>query len=181
MSDFFRPETGDQQFLEAAGSQQEVFIALGDASKRAKVVRDDFAVPVFEVDEELFDDFFAGRPRIVNKVVSQSIKPGTVVNVGTAIDLVMAPSSSVPGNIFQGGHIVLRDQTISTVYDTYVRGNVSVGRMLSRRASPADLTADDVALIEQLVTEQQVSLSDTPGQTAEDVFVSWQLANTFTD
>jgi len=166
-------------FQRAAAAPQEVFISLGDSAKKANIVRDDFSVPIVEIDPDLFDDFFGGRPHIVNKVVSQSIPAGTVVNEGTAVDLVMAPASSIPGRIFQGGHGTLREQTMEDVYNRYIDGNVEVARMLSRRTSAAQLTAEDVNVIRQVAERNDISIGDEIGERPEDVFVSWQFANTF--
>ena len=163
----------------AAEPPQEVFISLGESAKKANIVRDDFSVPIVPVDTDLFDDFFGGRPHVVNKVVSQSIKPGTVVNEGTAVDLVMAPTSSLPGRIFQGGHTTLRDQTMDEVFNRYIEGNVEVARMLTRRTTAAQLTPEDLNVIRQVAERNDVSISDEVGERPEDVFVSWQFANTF--
>jgi hypothetical protein len=184
MSDFFIPASGRNtaniSAAAAAASQpSEVFIALGESAKKANVVRDDFAVPILEVDEAIFDDFFGGRPQIVNKVVSQSIPAGTVVNEGTAVNLVMAPAREIPGLVFTGGHSLLKERTMAEVYDDFIIGNVEVNRMLSRRASPADLTDQDLEVIRTVAAQHDVTIGDQAGQTPEDVFVSWQLANTF--
>ena len=180
MSDFFIPTERFSNFSAAASSApKEVFIALGDSAKRANVVRDDFAVPILEVDEAIFDDFFGGRPQIVNKVVSQSIAPGTVVNEGTAVNLVMAPAREIPGLVFTGGHQLLKERTMAEVFDDFIVGNTEVNRMLSRRASPADLTDQDLEVIRTVASQHNVDIGDQPGQTPEDVFVSLQYANTF--
>ena len=117
MSDFNARISAERVNLfstERATQPSEVLISLGQSAKKANVVRDDFAVPILEIDPGIFDDFFGGRPQIVNKVVRQSIPAGTVVNAGTAIDLVMAPANQVPGLVFQGGHSVLKERTMDT-------------------------------------------------------------------
>ncbi|MDJ0768557.1 MAG: hypothetical protein QNJ12_07165 [Ilumatobacter sp.] len=184
MSDFNFRETESfgafaDRFRAAESQPSEVFIALGESAKKANVVRDDFAVPVLEVDTSVFDDFFGGRPQIVNKVVSQSIPAGTVVTQGTAVNLVLAPASEVPGKVFQGGHVGLNEDTMASVYELYVGNNVEVNRMLSRRSSPADLSPEDVEIIKTVAADNELNVSDQVGETVEDLFVSWQHAYTF--
>jgi len=166
-------------FQKAATPPQEVFISLGDSAKKANIVRDDFSVPIVPIDPDIFDDFFGGRPQIVNKVVSQSIPAGTVVNEGTAVDLVMAPARSIPGVIFQGGHGQLREQTMEEVFGNLIEGNIEVSRMLSRRTSAAQLTAEDLDVIRGVAERNDLAISDEVGQRPEDIFTSMQFANTF--
>ena len=166
-------------FERASSSPQEVFISLGESAKKANIVRDDFSVPIVPVDPDIFDDFFGGRPQIVNKVVKQSIPAGTVVNEGTAVDLVMAPASSIPGIIFQGGHGSLRERTMDEVYGNLVEGNVEVTRMLSRRTSAAQLTSEDLDVIRGVAERNDLAISERVGERPEDIFVSMQFANTF--
>ena len=53
--------------------------------------------------------------------------------------------------------------------------------MLSRRSSAADLSPQDVEVIRSLAEQRNVALSDRPGETPEDLFVSLQHAKTFAD
>ena len=84
----------------AQGEVRQVFVQLGESRTNANIKRDNYAIPSFELDEDVIDDIVIG-PVIRNKVVSQSIAPGTVVAKGTTIDLVLAPAGGLPGRIME--------------------------------------------------------------------------------
>lgn len=184
MSDFIDSlNFENERFSTAAAAfapPKEVFIELGDSKKKANVVRDRFQIPAVEIDKDRFDDFVIAQPRVVNKVVSQSIAPGTVVSEGASIDLVMAPARNVPGNIFTDGHSGLKDRLLSEVFEQFVSANNEVKGLLAKRPDIADLTNEDVQFIAQIAEENDVEIeAGTPGKTPQDLFATWQIANTF--
>lgn len=180
MPDFIGTELDSSLAASFLASQpREVFIELGNSKKKANVVRDQIAVPAVEVDLDRFNDFVLQRPKIVNKVVSQSIAAGTVVSEGASIDLVMAPAKTVPGNIFTEGHLGLKDSLLADVYEQFVADNVDIKRLLAQRPDVADLTSEDVAFISAVAEEKGVPIETTPGSTPQDLFATWQIANTF--
>jgi hypothetical protein len=165
--------------IASASGPREVFIELGDSKKKANVVRDKVVVPAVEVDFDRFDDFVLERPKVVNKVVSQSIPAGTVVSEGAAIDLILAPAKTVPGNIFTEGHLGLKDKLLADVFDDFIAENDDVKRLLAKRPDVADLTTEDVAFISAVAEEKGVTIESTPGNSPHDLFATWQIANTF--
>jgi len=169
----------DDLLFESKAATQEIFIELGDSKKKANVVRDRVVIPAVEVNKEALDEFVFQRPKIVNKVVSQSIAPGTVVSEGAAIDLVMAPAKSVPGRIFTDGHLGLKDLLLAEVYEKFVAPNDGVKKLLAKRPDAFDLTDEELTFIAAVAEEQDVEIAGTPGSTPQDLFATWQIANTF--
>ena len=158
---------------------REVFIEVGDSKKKANVIRDKIPIPVVEVDKGILDEFVLERPKIVNKVVSQSIAAGAVVTEGAAIDLVMAPARSVPGKLFPTGHVFMRDQLLLDVYAEFVEDSPAIKKLLAQRPDAGDLTAADIGLLTEIAESRGVEVEETPGKSATDLFISLQIANTF--
>lgn len=160
-------------------TEREVFIELGDSSKKPNVKRDNFPIPVLEVDENQLEDFKSRRPKIVNRVVSQSIPAGTVVSEGSAVDLFLAPGDTVPGSLFTDGHLAVRELPLAAVHETFIERNQEVISLLARRPDAVELTDEEQAFVARQAQRNQVPLRDEPGMTVFDLFRSWQIANTF--
>lgn len=100
---------------------KEVLVEVDDKPAVAKVVREGFQVPSITFNQQKAD-FFLGnldviQPRQTPRVVSQSIKPGTKVGVGTIVDLIMAPPTAIPFDIFDNVHRDLRTRNVSVLVD----------------------------------------------------------------
>jgi hypothetical protein len=85
--------------------------AVVDISQKpaiAKIVRQGFNVPVAALNTKQVEQFIGGltptKPQDVPRVLSQSIAPGTLVAVGAAVDLVLAPRTRIPFTVFQDLH-----------------------------------------------------------------------------
>jgi hypothetical protein len=100
---------------------REVLVEIDDKPAVAKVVREGFQVPSIKLNTQRAE-FFLGnldviQPRLTPRVVSQSIKDGTKVSVGTIVDLVLAPPTAIPFDIFDNVHRDLRQRSVSTLID----------------------------------------------------------------
>jgi hypothetical protein len=113
MSAFFKtsPLIQKQQAVE--------FVDLSEAPAKAKIVREGYDVPPVKLDLKKVDQFIGDLaqipPKELPRVVSQAIPPGTKVSAGTVVDLVLAPRTKIPFNIFEGVHLDLAAKTLDVV------------------------------------------------------------------
>jgi hypothetical protein len=169
--------TGEGPLLSASAREQPVFIQLGESQARADIFRDEYAIPAFEIDESVIGDIIVG-PAVVNKVVSQSIAPGTIVARGTEISVTLAPPETVPGRIIIDGHVALAENTMAAVYNTYIRDDPSVVAVLNRTPDVRRMSSGDQAILAQAAEGGGIDLGDEPGQSVENFARSLHLART---
>lgn len=105
----------------AALERTELVVEIADQPTVAKVVRDGFQVPSVTLNSQAAE-FFLGnlevlQPRQTPRVVSQSVKPGTKATLGTVVDLVLAPSTLIPFNIFDNVHADLVQRNVADLLD----------------------------------------------------------------
>ena len=156
---------------------EHVFVQLGSPQARADIFRKDYAIPAFQIDEAIIGDIIIG-PTVVNKVVSQSIAPGTVVTRGTQIEVTLAPPSTVPGRIIRDGHIGLANQTMEAVYNGFVRDNPKVIAVLNRNPDVEKMSTSDRAVIVAAAADGDLRLDDGPGLSISNMTTSLHLART---
>lgn len=161
----------------ASATEQPVYIHLGETQAWANIIRNDYPVPAFEIDESIIDEIITG-PSVVNKVVSQSIAPGTVVSRGTQIELTLAPPSKVPGRIIRDGHIALAEMSMEDVYNQIIRDNAGVVAVLNRNPNVERMSTSDQALVAAAAEEQGIEISDDPGRSIGNMTTSLHLART---
>lgn len=161
----------------AAVQNETVFVQLGQSKTRADIIRDEYAIPGFMIDSSIFDDIIVG-PTVVNKVVSQSIAPGTIVAKNTTIDIVLAPPSAVPGRIILDGHLQLGEATMESIYNDFVRDDPAVTAVLTRNPDVRRMSDSDRSLIVQAASQQDVAVTDDVGQTVENFARTLHLAKT---
>lgn len=94
-------------------------VLLVDVSQKASIaniVREGYQVPTPVVDETKRDFILANLPQIqpqqAPRVVGQSIKPGTKVTPGTVVDLILAPKTAIPFDIFTNVHADFKTKTL---------------------------------------------------------------------
>jgi len=162
----------------AQGEVRQVFVQLGESRTNANIRRDNYAIPSFDLDEDVIDDIVIG-PILRNKVVSQSIAPGTVVAKGTTVDLVLAPAANLPGRIIPNGHSFFAERTMEEAYDLYLRDDPVMRRLLERNPDPEDMSTTDRAIVEERAG--QAELAETPGRRPEDLVRSLHLARTMVE
>src|SRR5262249_24295047 len=95
------------------------FIDLSEKPAKAKIVRQGFDVPQVALDVKKVDQFIGDLTQIPTKdlprVGSQAIPSGTKVAKGTVVDLVLAPRSKTPFNIFQNFHADLAGKNLDSI------------------------------------------------------------------
>lgn len=147
-----------------------VFVDVGARKIDANVTRDGVAIGAIPIDKGRFDDFFGGRPQVTHKIVSQSVAPGIPVAIGTKIDLELAEPRRVPVGVVGGVLADLREREIGDVFDTFVRENVEVRRVLARVDRPELLTPEDAETISSAFAQEGVELGDEPGHDVSAAF-----------
>ncbi|MEM9519503.1 MAG: hypothetical protein AAGA37_09290 [Actinomycetota bacterium] len=162
----------------APRAPQQVFVQLGESRKNPNILRDNYAVPSFEIDDAVINDVVLG-PVIRNKVVTQSIAPGTVVAKGTAIELVLAPAFELPGRIIPNGHQFFAEVSMQEAYNDFVRDDPIMRRVLERNPDPQRMSTEDRETVRERAAN--VTLSESAGNTVEDLVRSLHLARTMVE
>jgi len=113
--------TGLFNNLSQAKALSEVVVEVAAQPAVAKVVREGYQVPPVKFNPAAAE-FFLGNleivtPRLTPRVVSQSIREGTKVTAGTVVDLVLAPTSAIPFDIFDNVHKDLKSRAVTTLLD----------------------------------------------------------------
>ena len=162
-----------------AAAPSTVFVELGEAAQTAQIARDGIGVAQVALNTEVLQDLIAGRPKLVTKVVSQSVAAGTAVPRGTSVDVVLAQPGVLPIDVIRDPHLSLSGRTLDNVYATFVRDNPAVKNVLARNVQAATLSTADRGVIEAAFQAQEVEISDDPGRSIEQAFGSLQAAFTF--
>jgi len=166
----------DRAALAASGP---IFIELGEQAVKPNITRDGADVPILRFDEDRLGDYLAERNRVVTKVVSQNIAPGTVVAKGATVDIVLAQPSTIPIQVFDGAHLGLAEFNVEAVFQNFVAGRNDVQRVLTRNQSAATLNDTDRALITQVFVQQGITVDDQAGTDVDAAFDALQAARTF--
>jgi hypothetical protein len=156
-----------------------VFVDVGARKIDANITRDGVAITALPVDRIALDDFFAGRPTVTHKVVSQSVREGTPVPVGTAIDLVLAQPSQIPSRVIEGVHVELRERTFGQIFETAIANNPDLRRVLARTGDPQVLTATDQQIVLSALNSLDVGVSSEPGRDLNAGFQALKAGMTF--
>ena len=159
--------------------EDHVFVDVGARKIDANVSRDGVPIGALPIDRDRFDDFFGGRPAVTQKIVSQSVAPGTPVPVGTKVDLVLAEPGRLPIDLVSGVHADLREQTVAQVYQAFVEDNLDVRRILARVDKPESLTPEDEETIRTAFAEQDVEVGDQAGRDVGAAFQTLKAAFVF--
>jgi hypothetical protein len=138
-----------QNIGQILNTSETQFIDVSPKPAQAKVVREGFQVPSVALDVQkasfLVDQLVTVTPADLPRVIAQSVAKGTKVAAGTVVDLVLAPKSSVPFDIFAATHADLKGKALS-VADPVVN-NADVRQILLTYDNPADVpTADQQTL-----------------------------------
>lgn len=158
----------------------EVFIEVGDKRRDAHVVRNGIPLGSYELNPQIFDDFFAGRPRVDLKVVSQSIAAGTPVPEGTTVDLVLAQPGRLPLGVIEGVHRDLVDQEIAATFQSVV-GNREhdIRRIVARTEERGALTAQDEQSVREIFRAADLPVTEEAGRTVDAAYNTMRVLLTF--
>ncbi len=151
---------------------EQVYINLSPAPAQAKVVREGYQVPAVALDVSKSSFFIDNLQQISRKdeprVVTQSVPAGTKVMPGTAVDLVLAPTSTVPFDIFHNPHKDLVGKNLNVATDGILE-NASVRQALLKYDNPGDVpAADKTMLISQFAESANVHVDEGSADTGFD-------------
>ena len=168
-----------REALRVGAEERTVFVELGESAKAAQIAREGVAIPVVRVDRTALDDFLVGKERVVAKVVSQSVQAGALVPTGTAVDVVLAEPRRLPVDILEEFHVGLAERTIGNVYDTFIRNNEDVRRVIARNATPETLSDSERAVIASAFDQAEVGIGTDAATGVQAAFKTLQAAYTF--
>jgi len=157
-----------------------VFVNLGAAAAAANIARNGVTVPILTIDPSRLIDAMPNFTLLEDRVVAQSVAPGTPVPKGTSIDLVLASPLGLPVGIVPNTHSGLQQQTMQSLYQTMVAPLPAIRGILARNSAPDTLTADDKAAIQGVLSQNDIALDDTnPATSFAAAFTALQAAATF--
>ena len=158
-------------------------IDISDKPVEATVTRDGRKVPQVEFHEELVLDFVArdvlDEPRQQPRVVYQSVKNGTRVPRGTAVDLVLTDPFLVDAGLVAGSHEGLKERPFAEVLRIFVPDE-QTKREVQGAEKAEDLSPETRSIIEQKATENDIRIDERrDDQSFEALFKTIQASVAF--
>jgi hypothetical protein len=145
-------------------------LEVSDVPKVTQVTRGGLLVRAPNLDNEnvagLIDRLVPPPRTTVPRVVSQSVPAGTLVQQGTAVDLVLVSPVDVTFEVFGKVHPALLTKNVASVLTAMP---TPVATIVNAKADPATLTAAERDTVTQFLNTQHVA---TAGGTAENAFES---------
>jgi hypothetical protein len=149
-------------------ASKSVFVDLTQEVKSAQIVRRGYQVPAAKVDvtqaAKIIGDLQIVDPKILPRVISQTIAPGTKVTAGTAIDLVLAPKSSIPIDIFQDIHIAFKGKALT--FADPIAVDADARKILLTYERPEDVPAVEKAALTTVLSRNGVAIDETKTNTS---------------
>ena len=151
------------------------FVDLSEAPAKARIVRQGYDVPAVKVDARRVDQFVGDLAQIptrdLPRVVSQSIPGGTKVAAGTSVDLVLAPRTTIPFDIFEAVHADLSNKTLDAIDAVYA--DAAARKTLLTYETAAEVPASEKTHLVATLQEAGVSVDDSnPARTFAMAFDS---------
>jgi hypothetical protein len=149
-------------------SSNAVFVDLTQEVKSAQIVRRGYQVPAAKVDvaqaAKIIGDLQVVDPKNLPRVVSQSIVPGTKVTAGTAVDLVLAPKSSIPIDIFQDIHVAFKGKALT--FTDPIAADADARKILLTYERPEDVPAVERQTLTGVLSRNGVAVDDSKTETS---------------
>ncbi len=166
----------------ATRNQDFVFVDVSPKPARAKVVREGYQVPPARVDANkigvFIGDLVPTPPSQAPRVIGQSIAPGTRVTPGTVVDLMLAPKSSIPFDIFEELHADLAGKPITQIDPVF--NNAAARKTLLTYEAAAEVPAAERSGLSMLLAQSGVQINEADGnRTFEKAFNSARNALAF--
>jgi len=151
------------------------FVDLSEEPARTKIVRSGFEVPSVKLDTKKVDQFVGDLAQIptrdLPRVISQAIPPGTKVSAGTVVDLVLAPRTRIPFDVFDGVHADLATRTLDVIDPLFA--NAAVKKTLLTYTSADDIPASEKAQLQTAFAGVGITVDDeNPNRTFDKAFQS---------
>jgi hypothetical protein len=151
------------------------FIDLSEEPAKAKIVRSGFEVPTVKLDLKRVDQFVGDLTQIPTKdlprVISQAIPAGTKVAAGTTVDLVLAPRTRIPFDVFDGVHADLATKTLDVIDPLFA--NPAIKKTLLTYTSADEVPAVERAQLQTAFAGVGITVDETnPNRTFDKAFHS---------
>ncbi len=155
---------GGRAGRERLGLHDRVVVDVGNTTELT-VLRDGEAIPTPKIDPDIIDgkigDVWIPLPPVQRmKVVSQTIEPGTVVEKGTEVDLVMAPVGVIPSDIFEDIHSGYQGKNIFEITEGNVLKDKRARKLLSKHESVEDLSEEDRTFLREKFQSDGIEIDD---------------------
>ncbi|MCX6627065.1 MAG: PASTA domain-containing protein [Candidatus Solibacter sp.] len=148
-------------------SSKSVFVDLTQEVKSAQIMRRGYQGPAAKVDvaqaAKIIGDLQIVDPKTQPRVISQTIAPGTKVTAGTAIDLVLAPKSSIPLDIFQDIHSAFKGKALT--FTDPIAADADARKILLTYERPEDVPAVEKAALTGVLARNGVSINESQTNT----------------
>ena len=136
---------------------------------QAKVVREGFKVPPVEFNPSK-EAFFLDNLEIINlkdepRVVSQSVRAGTMLPRGTTVDLVLTPPTQIPVDIFEQPHLALANKKVFELNEG-ILSDPSIREKLLQHDRPDDLAPADRQQLTQKFAQAGIQIDDANANTS---------------
>jgi hypothetical protein len=153
-----QPAVSAGRFVTAA----PLFVDISAQPVKTNLVRKGFQVPAVEVDKTIRDSFIDRwvpvPPKKSPRVVTQSIPPGTQVAPGTVVNLVMAPPSIIPLDIFTGIHADFKGRTVEQA--SLILDNPAVQKIALQYKSADEVPETDRQVLVTALAQADVEVDD---------------------
>jgi hypothetical protein len=157
-----------------------VLIDIGGKVETPHVVRDGREIPVVAIEEEKLEEYTQDKAKQVTVVLKQSIKPGTRVPKGTAVELTLAPPSDIPGNIVTGGHKGLAGATMGQMQQLYFEDR-ALEQAISAHAKISDMDPGEKQVLSDALEANGVPIvAGDPTQDLEAALTMLRAVYAFT-
>lgn len=169
----------NQDFAVSQPTQELLIETNVNAAQRAKIVRDGKPVGQVVVNQDRISDVFVGYRPVNGRVVTQSIAAGVPVAKGTTVNLVLAEPSRIPINVVDGVHAALVEETMSSLYDRFLKDDPELSNIVANAAAGASTPAADVAKVQEKAAARGVEVTEKAGQDFTAFMTGLQAAYTF--
>jgi hypothetical protein len=143
---------------------RERVIEIGEEPVKSTIVRNGTVVATPAVDtlkvDALIDKLIPVEPANSPRVISQSVRPGTRVPKGTAIDLVLVPPADLNIGIIAEAHLDLIARPVTAV--TAVINNPVVLAILDKYDDPTKITDADKTALSQAAAPLDIAVESDP-------------------
>jgi hypothetical protein len=178
--------TGPAPVLQVGPAAGPVYIDIGDQAAQAAITRNGVPIPVVPIDATSLSAVGLIQPLFAQRVVYQSIPPGTRVPQGTSVDMNLAPPTILPMSIVQGVHPGFlgtppggqAPYTLTQVYTQFLQNNAELQGVLTRNTTAPDPSSADGQAIVSALSGLNPPVQDTASDVAA-AFAGLQAAMTF--
>src|SRR5262245_51597175 len=149
-------------------ASRAVFVDLTEDVKSAQIVRRGYQVPAAKVDvaqaAKIIGDLQVVDPKTLPRAISQSIAPSTKMTAGMAVDLVLAPESAIPADIFHCIHIAFKGKPLTFTYA--IATDADARKILLTYEHPEDVPAAEKQTLTGVLVRNGVAIDDTKTDTS---------------